>query len=339
MKQFLTTMIQALASGEDLCMATVIASSGATPRGAGARMLVNAGGMLTGTVGGGAVEYRAVQMAKQVVQDHASFDQYFSLTKNDVQNLGMICGGDVSIYFHYLSAEDHEQIALLNTALTKIEESRDVWLISDLKQNGRLSLYTKEDGFVGIADTPQLCSCLRRKPMHYAEGDVDLFVEQIGSSGKVYVFGGGHVARELVPVLAHVGFRCIVVEDREEFTQQSLFPDAERIILCNFDEIDQYMTITEEDYVCVVTRGHARDMVVQAQVLPKKPYYLGVIGSHKKAAGVRARLKDEYGMPDELLDRVITPIGLPIKAETPAEIAISIASQMIQLRAERALYA
>ena len=95
------------------------------------------------------------------------------------------------------------------------------------------------------------------------------------------------------------------------------------------------MTIGSDDYVCVMTRGHAYDTVVQAQVLPCRPAYCGVIGSAFKAAGVRRTLKEEYGLLDEELDLVTTPIGLNIKGETPAEIAISIAAQLILHRAER----
>ena len=82
-----------------------------------------------------------------------------------------------------------------------------------------------------------------------------------------------------------------------------------------------------------MTRGHAFDTVIQAQVLKQKPAYVGVIGSRKKAAGVRKALREEYGLSEEELNLVTTPIGMDIAAETPAEIAISIAGQLIQVRA------
>ena len=83
-----------------------------------------------------------------------------------------------------------------------------------------------------------------------------------------------------------------------------------------------------------MTRGHAFDTVIQAQVLPCHPAYCGVIGSRHKAAGVRKALREEYGISEADLDQVITPIGLDIAAETPAEIAISIAGEMIKIRAD-----
>ena len=84
-----------------------------------------------------------------------------------------------------------------------------------------------------------------------------------------------------------------------------------------------------------MTRGHAFDTVVQAQVLKTPARYIGVIGSAAKKAGVFERLRREYGFTDEDLARITSPIGLPIRAETPAEIAISIAAQMISVRAEQ----
>ena len=327
MRNMLKTIENRLSKGEDLVLVTVIASSGATPRGAGARMLVGKDGRICGTIGGGAVEYRSEQIAGQVLKAKSSRGHDFSLTKDDVQNLGMICGGACQVFFHYLPAGDTAAITLAREAEDRFREGRDLWLISDIAAGGTLSL----------ADTSNeaLRKHLTRHPHRVQEVGTDLYVEQINTSGKVYIFGGGHVAQELVPVLSHVGFRCVVMDDREEFTASKLFPGAEAVTLGDFQRIGDYCTIGSEDYVCVMTRGHAYDTVVQAQVLKCRPCYCGVIGSKFKAAGVRKTLKEEYGLADQELDLVTTPIGLDIKGETPAEIAISIAAQMILHRAER----
>ena len=329
MRTMFQTMREYLSRPEPLVLVTVIASSGATPRGAGARMLVGRTGRICGTIGGGAVEYRAIQLAGTVLEEQASVRRDFCLNKEDVQNLGMICGGAVDVFFHYIPAGDSAALALTEMAERHFAAGRDLWFITDVCSGSKMGLYTAEEGFFGMdvpADLP-----LTRHP----ERSGDLFVEQINSRGRVYVFGGGHVAQELVPVLTHVGFRCVVMEDREEFAKPELFPTAEEIILCDMRKISDFVTIGEEDYVCVMTRGHAFDTVVQAQVLKCHPTYCGVIGSKFKAAGVRKTLKEEYGLTEEELDLVTTPIGLPIKGETPAEIAISIAAQMILHRSER----
>ena len=329
MRNMLKTMKNLLTAGEDLVLVTVIASSGATPRGAGARMLVGRDGRICGTIGGGAVEYRSEQIAASVLEEKTSLGHDFTLTKDDVQNLGMICGGACNVFFHYLPAGDARTIALCNEAEEQFRKGADLWLLTDVGEASKMGLYTRDLGFFGMdvpADFP-----LSRHPEQIG----DIFAEQINSSGRVYVFGGGHVAQELVPVLAHVGFRCVVMDDRAEFTKPELFPGAEEVICGDLRRIGDYFAIGSEDYVCVMTRGHAYDTVVQAQVLRCRPTYCGVIGSPFKAAGVRRTLKEEYGLIDEELDLVTTPIGLPIKGETPAEIAISIAAQMILHRAER----
>ena len=335
MRNMFRLISEKLSAGEDLVLVTVIASSGATPRGAGARMLVGKEGRLRGTIGGGAVEYRSQQMAAKVLEDKNSFEHGFNLTQDDVQKLGMVCGGAVSVYFGFLSAGDEKTLAIAEKAEECFSSGRDLWLISDIADGGRIGLYTREEGYIGVDAPDWLTEKLGRHPARIQKDGRDLYAEQINFSGRVYVFGCGHVAQELVPVLAHVGFRCVALDDRPEFATKELFPDAEEVILCDFEHLSDSVTITEEDYVCVMTRGHAFDAVVQAQMLMTDACYIGVIGSAKKKAAVYKRLKEEYGFADEVFSRITSPIGLPIKAETPAEIAISIAAQMIELRATR----
>ena len=328
MRNMLKTIYNRLSAGEDLVLVTVIASSGATPRGAGARMLIGRQGRICGTIGGGAVEYRSEQIAAAVLEEKTSLGHDFTLTADDVQNLGMICGGACNVFFHYLPAGDAHTIELCRKAEEVFRSGSALWLLTDVGEKGRMGLYARELGYWGI-DAEGLP--LSRHPERIG----DIFAEQIHTSGKVYVFGGGHVAQELVPVLSHVGFRCVVMDDRAEFTKPGLFPGAEEVICGDLTRLEDYLSIGSEDYVCVMTRGHSHDTVVQAQVLKCRPTYCGVIGSPHKAAGVRKKLKEEYGLGEAELDLVTTPIGLPIKGETPAEIAISIAAQMILHRAEK----
>ena len=335
MKTMFQTIARHLRAGEDLVLVTVVASSGSTPRGAGSRMLVSEAGHLCGTIGGGAVEYRSEQLAQEVLRSRRSREQSFLLSKNDVQDLGMICGGDVQVFFHFLAAGDEDVLALAEKAESLFAEGHDLWLISELSAGGSLGLYSREHGFVGLDAPETLRDAMRRKPMREEADGRDFYVEQIQTSGRVLVFGCGHVAQALVPVLAGVGFRCVAMDDRPEFARKDLFPDAEDVRLIDFTDIAASITITPEDYICVMTRGHAFDGVVQAQAMMSPACYIGVIGSRRKIAGVTARLKEEYGFADADFARVTSPIGLAIRAETPAEIAVSIAGQLIALRAER----
>ncbi len=334
MRKMFRIMADRLGAGEALVLVTVIAASGATPRGAGARMLVGEKGRICGTIGGGAVEYRSTQIAAEVLRERGSREHSFALNLNDVQNLGMICGGAVNVFFRFLPAHDAETIALAKRAETLFAEGRDLWLVAELSDGGKMGLYTKEEGWFGIDAPETLGGGLGRHAGRQICEGRDLYCEQINSSGRVFVFGCGHVAQELVPVLSHVGFRCVALDDRPEFADAKRIPAAEKVLLIDFERIADSIEIGAEDYVCVMTRGHAFDTVVQAQVLKTPARYIGVIGSAAKKAGVCKRLSREYGFGESDLARITSPIGLPIRAETPAEIAISIAAQMIQVRAE-----
>ena len=237
MRNMLKTIKNKLEHGEPLVLVTVIASSGATPRGAGARMLIGKEGRICGTIGGGAVEYRSEQIAAKVLEEKASLGHDFTLTKDDVQNLGMICGGACNVFFHYLSAGDTHTIMLCDEAEAEFQRGSNLWLLTDVGANGQMGLYAEDLGFWGISVPEKLT--LSRHP----ERTGNIFAEQINVSGRVYIFGGGHVAQELVPVLSHVGFRCVVMDDRAEFTKKELFPGAEEVICGDLQNIGNYMTI------------------------------------------------------------------------------------------------
>lgn len=334
---FVQKMFQMMAKRleeESLVMVTVIASSGAVPRGAGAHMLVGRQGRICGTIGGGAVEYRSEQIALQVLESGSSREQDFSLTRDDVQELGMICGGAVHVFFSFLRSKDAGLLTLAGQAERCLAEGKNVWLILNLRAEGQMGLYIEEEGFFGMQEDTALLEKMNRQPLWIKTEEKELFVEQIGTSGKVYVFGGGHVSQQLVPLLAKVGFRCVVLEDRPEFADPALFPEAVEVKRIDFKKIDQWITVTEEDYACVMTRGHAHDTIIQAQLLQTPAYYIGVIGSAAKKMQVYEQLYAQGFTPEDT-GRIISPIGLPILAETPEEIAVSITAQMILQRAKR----
>ncbi|MFB0919689.1 MAG: XdhC family protein [Oscillospiraceae bacterium] len=336
MKQFFETAKQQMAEGNDVVLVTVIASSGSTPRGSGARMVVTEAGRIYGTIGGGAVEYKSTLMAVEAIKNKASLLHEFCLTRNEVEDLGMICGGNVTVYFHYVPHNDEEFRALADHVIGLIDRRETSWLIMGISEGnrGEVGIFGLKSGLFGIKTLDFNYRELTHKAQHMLINGKPYYVEELVHSGKVFVFGCGHVAQELVPVLAHVGFRCIAVDDRPEFASESLFPDAEQVMLIDFKNIGKTITITENDAVCVMTRGHAYDTDVELQVVSSPAYYIGVIGSRSKIAAV-AKILREHGISEEQIASIHSPIGLEIMAETPAEIAISIASEMILERAKR----
>ena len=336
MKQFFETVKQQLAEGNDVVLVTVIASSGSTPRGSGARMVVTEEGRIYGTIGGGAVEYKSTHMAADALKNKSSVIHEFCLTRNEVEDLGMICGGNVTVYFRYISHTDKKFLAFIDALMGLVEQGETSWLIIGLSEGNQddIGVYGIKSGLFGIEALGFDYRKLIHKAQHTLIGGKVYYVEELVHSGKVYIFGCGHVAQELVPVLAHVGFRCVAADDRPEFASEQLFPDAERVVLLDFKNIGKDISITEDDAVCIMTRGHAFDTDVELQMIETPAHYIGVIGSRNKIASVTKTLR-EHGYSEERIAGIHTPIGLAIKAETPAEIAVSIAAELILERAQR----
>lgn len=310
---------------EDVILVSVVTTSGSLPRGAGARMVVGESGLLSGTIGGGEVEYQSIQRAHQLLKEKRSEMMEYLLHPNDVADLGMVCGGDVSVYFNYLEASD-PLVTKLVSDVEMIYQSREpAYLVTEIKEDSIPQVIKKEKGFDLWGKS------LYKSNQVVIKDQKKYHVEAFVFPNKVYVFGGGHVAQALVPVLDRINFECVVLDDRDEFTRDSLFEYKAYTKTIDFENDNIYDQITSEDFVCIMTRGHHDDYLVQKKVLKTDAYYIGVIGSKRKVAAVSKRLKDD-GFTDQDLARIVTPIGLDIYSETPAEIAISIAAEMIAVR-------
>ena len=148
------------------------------------------------------------------------------------------------------------------------------------------------------------------------------------------LFGAGHCSVALCPLLTTVGFRVTVVDNRPELATRERFPTADAVLCCDLAHINDAVTIGDDDYVVIMTNGHRHDFVVEEQVLRGQYAYIGVIGSRTKTASVNALLR-QAGISEEAIAAVHTPIGTAIKAVTPEEIAVSIAGEMICVRATR----
>jgi xanthine dehydrogenase accessory factor len=145
----------------------------------------------------------------------------------------------------------------------------------------------------------------------------------------------GHCGEKLVHMLHIVGFNTVIIDDREEFANALRFPDADEILVPDemdrpFDEI----LFNRECYIVIVTRGHLHDETVLRAPLRTDAFYIGMIGSRKKRETIYDHLRAD-GYTEADIARVYSPIGLPIGAETPEEIAVSITAEMIRVRAEK----
>ncbi len=319
MLKLLEVLAQTLAKGSDCLLATVIESSGSTPRNAGAYMLVGSQGRIYGTIGGGNLEYQAILKGQKQIAQRENFLFEYVLTAEKVAGLGMICGGSCKVLFCYLNAADKAVRQSVEQALAAAKKQKPYWLLLPF-----------DAGPLKVVDNAEVKG---RASKLLAEGK-EYYAEQFAYDGKVYIFGGGHLAQEVVPLLVHLDFTCVVIDDREEFSRVELFPGAARVLQLDFKQLSEHLNLQQSDYAAVMTRGHLHDADVERFLLNTDTGYIGVVGSRRKAQLTRETLLAE-GYSRQQLDRIITPIGLDIGSETPAEIAVSIAAQLIQERAGR----
>lgn len=336
MRELLDKLKEQISNRQDSVLATIISSSGSTPRSEGARMLIGKKGRICGTIGGGPVEYQSEVLAKQLLEKKHDYVKTFILAPNEIADLGMICGGNVEVHFQYLPWEKDDLCLIYQTAEKCIVENKQGWLLSilDERTSSNIGFYSEEEGLVGLKQ--QLLPKLKFIPgFSVVEiGQQKISMESFIPDGTVYIFGGGHVAQALVPVLKTLDFYCAVVEDRQDFLTKELFPVADKLILADYSQLSQSIKIEPNDYIIVMTRGHKFDFEVVRQLLSSVAKYIGVMGSKHKIA-VQVQRLQEVGFSLQEIERINMPIGLNIKAETPAELAISISGELIEKRANR----
>ncbi len=163
-----------------------------------------------------------------------------------------------------------------------------------------------------------------------ADMDVTLLKEEwFRTQPKLIICGGGHVSAEIAKMASCLDFYIKILDDREEFACRKRFPSAEEVICDTFDHLENYLE--PGAYYCVVTRGHKDDFVCVKTILEHSYQYLGMIGSRKKVETTFENLRKE-GISEEQIKTIFAPIGLPIGAVTPGEIAVSILAQIIQVK-------
>ncbi|OPY90042.1 MAG: putative xanthine dehydrogenase subunit A [Syntrophaceae bacterium PtaU1.Bin231] len=162
-------------------------------------------------------------------------------------------------------------------------------------------------------------------------GTADVFIEPIRPWPVLLIFGGGHISFALARIGKMVDFRVVVIDDRPEFANAERFPEADETIAGDMASVTRRLEINGSSYIVIVTREHKNDAEVLEWAAVTPAAYVGMIGSKRKIQKVFSYLKSK-GITQEQLDRVHSPIGLPIGAETPEEIAVSIMAEIIQVR-------
>lgn len=345
-----------LKAGQDVVLSVIYQKTGSSPREWGTMMLVGSEGILAGTLGGGKMEYLAIEHSKEMLGHGVSeikddklapiwgTNVIYNMTDSDASNTGMVCGGINKVHFTYL---DHtskqineclERIASYEgetpAYLIFVEADDDVYGFTALIDG---KLYGCGSGLIGPDDTKLLTEAaqVNRTCDQVLSGvDETALIVPLRQKPRVLIFGGGHVSRALTVALAPLDFEVHLYEDRPEFCKPEDFALGTHCKVVAMEDLEAEIKTRAQDYIVVITRGHAFDFTVVNAFLDKPHCYIGSIGSTRKATILRRRLKNEGGYSEEKISEVFCPVGLPLGNDTPAEIAISIAAQILQVKTE-----
>ncbi len=349
-----------LADGKSFVLATIIRTRGSVPREVGAKMVVPPEGQPFGTIGGGCGEGEVLRRAYPVLEQNLPPRIVeVDLTGDFDQDVIQVCGGLMDVALDVWRPEEHRELAHSLAEATRAR--RPTALVTALDAvDGSLSPGAKgclSVGRGGPALSPALSldqTLVETFGASVSDGKSQLFavspqgqaVEEVVArrqdwpkvfvdvqSGQqtLIIAGAGHIAQPLCEIAHLMGFRTVVVDDRWAFANAERFPHAADIRVGPFGQVLDSLEINEQTFVVVVTRGHVHDEESVRVALHKSPAYIGMIGSKRRAKTTLERLA-EQGFSPEQLSRIHTPMGLDIAAETPAEIAVAIAAEIVRAR-------
>ena len=344
MREIVARAGQLLSENCGFALAVILTQSGSTPREAGTIMLIEPDGSITGTIGGGLPEGATITSAKAAIGARESRLLHFDMTNEDTAGDGLICGGIIDVFVDVVKPDAAYPKRLFAELGGLFERGGRAWWgfypqgAPGGADAGCRQCLLKDDGtMIGPAGNwPDAAELGGVQPSRFdvftLSEDRQLYLKRVGSEGRAVVYGGGHVARQLVPLLGTLGFETTVIDDRAEFANSAGFPSADNIIVHDLSEgVVEAVPLASDSYAIIVTRGHSFDLEVLRQVLVTDAAYIGMIGSRKKRDAIYENLL-ENGFTQADIDRVHSPIGLAIKAQTPEEIAVSIAAEMILVR-------
>lgn len=307
-----------LSVGGKLVMMCVLDSRGSSPGRQGFKMAVSDDGTMSGSIGGGIMEHKMVELCRSLLKTGNSFKPFIKhqVHRNNVSDKsGMICSGEQIISFYNIQKNDLLWVEALLRSLNK--NKKGVLRLNDVGIN-----YFVDE----ILEDIFSFSIKSEKVWDYKE--------QPGFKNTIYIVGGGHVGLALSAIMKDLGFYVVIIDDREALNTMIDNSHAHQTKIVNYHEIDTYIPEGDASYVVILSFGYRTDKIILKQLINKKYKYIGMMGSAEKVKKLYQGLMED-GITKELLSTVYAPIGMTISSKTPAEIAVSIAAEIIQVKNSR----
>jgi len=317
-----------LASSESLALCTVMQVKGSAPRHPGSWMLAGTGGLVAGSVGGGRGESLVLAAVREALADGAVRVLEVQMQGTEAEGTDMVCGGTSRVLVEPLASK-----AAYAVARALLRRGERVLLARRTT--------TGESAAMDGSGTwsPAVPEGADREAARFAlehgrpvlDAEAGLFYDPVLPPEKLLVLGGGHVGRAVAALAPALGFAVTVADDRPEFVAPSRFPAGVAAICGAFPELVRDFPFDAATYVVIVTRGHLADLESLRAVLGRPWRYAGLIGSRRKVRLLKEQVLAD-GCDPAKVAAVHAPIGLDIGAETPEELAVSIAGELVAAR-------
>ena len=297
----------------------VLESKGSSPGRQGFSMAVNQHGEMQGSIGGGIMEHKFVEMAKGILRGNESQPGDFLIKKQihdkaaAKNQSGMICSGEQVNFLYQLRNDD----------LSNVEN-----LIQCLSGNNKGTLQLSNKGLI-FFDNVTGEDNVR---FEFISEENWVYREKVGYKNTLHIIGGGHCALAFSRIMSMMDFYIHLYDTRADLrTMQENYYVSEKKLLNDYSELNSLISSGHDQFVVVMTFGYRTDEIVVRALLAKDFRYFGLLGSRKKINKLLGDLKRE-GFSQEQLSMIHAPVGLPINSQTPEEIAISIAAEIIQIK-------
>jgi xanthine dehydrogenase accessory factor len=357
MMESLELFEKARSAGGRAVMATLINTKGPTPRKAGARMFVEEGGRILGSVTiGGCVDARIIEEAEAIITRRTSKRLEMALGDDEAGELGLTCGGNVDVLIDFIDFSDpadpvvrlhelahQEAQAGRRTALATLVNASNAGP-GPFRKRMLIDGHGKAYGNPGhlmqalqeqiIEDACGLMASGRSQIQLYdvkGQGAAEVFIEVFGPPFPLIIFGGSHVAIPLVSMAKVLGLRTVVVDGRPRFANRERFPEADEVIVGIPSEVAESLALDTTTSIVLLTHDYKYEAPVLKRALASDCGYIGLLGSRRRGKAI-LDLLHEQGVEERQLQRVRVPVGLNLGARTAPEIALSVLSEILAVR-------
>lgn len=293
----------------------VVDSEYSSPGRAGFKMAVSKNKEMIGSIGGGRMEHDLVEDAAKNLKANAKvlwLKKLYHQGDTREDSSGMICSGAQTIFTITLEGKD----------LPTIEN-----VLQSIRSNKKFAIKLSPNGLTFVEN-----DLLQKKIVFHHKDEQNWFYqENISQQDTIYIIGGGHVGLALSKVMSLLGFYIVLLDNRPSLQTMELNQYANVKKVISYDNIEKYLEEGDHSYITIVSHTHKTDMFTLQKVMIKNFKYIGMMGSKAKVKNVMNALR-QLGYNDEQLNKIHSPIGIEINSETPEEIAISIAAEIIKIR-------